>query len=477
MAGSAAAVPQQASRAPNSIDLMPDFSQPIVQAAGLSKVVKLNQNAANGTPGADELVILQDISLKVMPGEAVAIVGASGSGKSTLLGLLAGLDTPSSGRVRLDGADLFGLDEDGRAALRARLLGFVFQSFQLLPALNALENVMLPLELAGDPGAADLAAKMLARVGLGERLRHYPKTLSGGEQQRVALARAFVTQPKLLLADEPTGNLDAATGAGVIDLMFEMNAEARTTLLLVTHDEAIAGRRAANRRRSLIGDAAFRPPDASSRLARGGAARPRARPGARGGRCLERRFFRRPRAAGAHPRGAPGAGRRRADDRRPRLEPGVSRRDHPAGPRPRRERELRQHGEGGQGSAAHRGQSGDAELPVAGQAAHRARPQRGGRGDRCGSAAGHRLAGRTDDGGAQCPPWRRGRARPGALSRRRGADARARPGRVLHELRPAPYDAAGRFTGHRTGAAREPHQLSAARRGRAREGGAVRAMG
>ncbi len=221
---------------------MPDFPHPIVQVAGLSKVVQLNENAADGAPGADELVILQDISLKVMPGEAVAIVGASGSGKSTLLGLLAGLDTPSSGRVRLDGADLFGLDEDGRAALRARLLGFVFQSFQLLPALNALENVMLPLELAGDPGAADLAAKMLARVGLGERLRHYPKTLSGGEQQRVALARAFVTQPKLLLADEPTGNLDAATGAGVIDLMFEMNAEARTTLLLVTHDEAIAGR-------------------------------------------------------------------------------------------------------------------------------------------------------------------------------------------------------------------------------------------
>jgi putative ABC transport system ATP-binding protein len=217
---------------------MSDFSQPIVQAAGLSKVVRL----ANGTPGADELVILQDISLKVMRGEAVAILGASGSGKSTLLGLLAGLDTPSSGQVRLDGADLFGLDEDGRAALRARLLGFVFQSFQLLPALNALENVMLPLELSGEPRAADLAEKMLARVGLGERLRHYPKTLSGGEQQRVALARAFVTQPKLLLADEPTGNLDAATGAAVIDLMFELNAERGTTLLLVTHDEAIAGR-------------------------------------------------------------------------------------------------------------------------------------------------------------------------------------------------------------------------------------------
>ena len=202
----------------------------------------MNETAANGSPGAAELVILKDISLKVMPGEAVAIVGASGSGKSTLLGLLAGLDTPSSGEVRLDGTDLFALDEDGRAALRSRLLGFVFQSFQLLPALNALENVMLPLELAGDARASGLAREMLARVGLAERLRHYPKTLSGGEQQRVALARAFVTRPKLLLADEPTGNLDAATGAGVIDLMFELNAQARTTLLLVTHDEAIAGR-------------------------------------------------------------------------------------------------------------------------------------------------------------------------------------------------------------------------------------------
>jgi putative ABC transport system ATP-binding protein len=221
---------------------MTDFSQPIVLATGLSKVVQLNENAANGAPGANELVILQDISLEVMPGEAVAVVGASGSGKSTLLGLLAGLDTPSSGAVRLDGADLFGLDEDGRAALRSRLLGFVFQSFQLLPALNALENVMLPLELKREAGAADRAAKMLSRVGLAGRLRHYPKTLSGGEQQRVALARAFVTRPKLLLADEPTGNLDAATGAGVIELMFEMNAEARTTLVLVTHDDAIASR-------------------------------------------------------------------------------------------------------------------------------------------------------------------------------------------------------------------------------------------
>jgi putative ABC transport system ATP-binding protein len=217
---------------------MPDFPQSIVEATRLSKIVLL----ANGAPGANELVILQDISLEVMPGEAVAIVGASGSGKSTLLGLLAGLDTPSSGAVRLDGSDLFALDEDGRAALRARLLGFVFQSFQLLPALNALENVMLPLELAGKADASDQAREMLKRVGLAERLRHYPKTLSGGEQQRVALARAFVTRPKLLLADEPTGNLDAATGAAVIDLMFELNAEGGTTLLLVTHDDAIASR-------------------------------------------------------------------------------------------------------------------------------------------------------------------------------------------------------------------------------------------
>ena len=241
MVGAAAvvdeALPLKASSAANSIDLM--SSQSIVEATALSKVVRLVANAANGAP---ELVILKDISLAVMPGEAVAIVGASGSGKSTLLGLLAGLDTPSSGAVRLDGSDLFALDEDGRAALRARLLGFVFQSFQLLPALNAVENVMLPLELAGEPGAESLAREMLARVGLAERLRHYPKTLSGGEQQRVALARAFVTKPKLLLADEPTGNLDAATGAGVIDLMFRLNAESGTTLLLVTHDDAIASR-------------------------------------------------------------------------------------------------------------------------------------------------------------------------------------------------------------------------------------------
>ncbi len=206
---------------------------PIVKASGLSKTVP---------NGADTLAILQDIDVEVMPGEAVAVVGASGSGKSTLLGLLGGLDNPSAGSVALDGRDLFSLDEDGRAALRSKLLGFVFQSFHLLPALNATENVMLPLELAGDRDAAAHAVALLERVGLGARLRHYPKTLSGGEQQRVALARAFVTRPKLLLADEPTGNLDPATGAAIIDLMFELNAERGTTLVLVTHDEMLARR-------------------------------------------------------------------------------------------------------------------------------------------------------------------------------------------------------------------------------------------
>jgi len=170
------------------------------------------------------------------------VVGASGSGKSTLLALLAGLDTPSVGRVHLDGQDLFALDEDRRAELRGRLLGFVFQSFQLLPALTALENVMLPLELAGRADAEDLARAMLGRVGLGERLHHYPKHLSGGEQQRVALARAFVVRPKLLLADEPTGSLDAQSGDAVIALLFELNREQGTTLILVTHDEALAAR-------------------------------------------------------------------------------------------------------------------------------------------------------------------------------------------------------------------------------------------
>jgi len=175
-------------------------------------------------------------------GEAVAIVGVSGSGKSTLLGLLAGLDTPSSGAVRIDGHDLNALDEDGRAALRGRMIGFVFQSFQLLPAMTALENVMLPLELAGADGAEDAARAMLARVGLADRAHHYPKQLSGGEQQRVAIARAFVKRPRLLFADEPTGNLDSETGAQVIDLLFELNRESGATLLLVTHDEALTRR-------------------------------------------------------------------------------------------------------------------------------------------------------------------------------------------------------------------------------------------
>ena len=203
----------------------------MVKADGLSKVVP---------NGAGTLAILHEIDLEVMAGEAVAIVGASGSGKSTLLGLLAGLDTPSAGSVHLDGADLFALDEDGRAALRAKLLGFVFQSFQLLPALNALENVMLPLELAGTRDAALLATAMLGRVGLGERLGHYPKHLSGGEQQRVALARAFVMQPKLLLADEPTGNLDSQRSEEIMDLIARLNEERGITVVMVTHEPDMA---------------------------------------------------------------------------------------------------------------------------------------------------------------------------------------------------------------------------------------------
>jgi putative ABC transport system ATP-binding protein len=206
----------------------------VLEARDLCKVV----SDASGS-----LTILDDINLHIAPGESVAILGASGSGKSTLLGLLAGLDVPSSGSVRLFGNELFALDEDGRARLRARHLGFVFQSFQLLPHLTALENVLLPLELGAGGGVGGNSARdLLARVGLGARLDHYPTTLSGGEQQRVALARAFVARPALLMADEPTGSLDAATGESIADLLFALNREAGSTLVLVTHDGRLAAR-------------------------------------------------------------------------------------------------------------------------------------------------------------------------------------------------------------------------------------------
>ncbi|MDH4190918.1 MAG: ABC transporter ATP-binding protein [Betaproteobacteria bacterium] len=208
-------------------------TQSVLRVRGIGKTVK---------SGDGDLVILREIAFEVTSGEAVAIVGASGSGKSTLLAILAGLDTPSAGTVEIDDVDLYTLDEDARAELRGRLVGFVFQSFQLLPALTALENVMLPLELAGRRDAGEAAREMLARVGLAERLGHYPKHLSGGEQQRVALARAFVVRPKLLLADEPTGSLDAASGSAVVDLMFQLNRDLGTTLVLVTHDEDLARR-------------------------------------------------------------------------------------------------------------------------------------------------------------------------------------------------------------------------------------------
>ncbi|WP_374602484.1 ABC transporter ATP-binding protein [Arenimonas sp.] len=189
-----------------------------------------------------DLTILDGVGFTIQQGEAVAIVGASGSGKSTLLSLMAGLDVPSAGEVRLDGSALSGLDEDGRAKIRGEKVGFVFQSFQLLPSLTALENVMLPLELRGDADAEGPARAMLGQVGLAERLGHYPRQLSGGEQQRVALARAFVTRPAVLFADEPTGNLDTRTGQAIIELLFRMNRESGTTLVLVTHDEALAAR-------------------------------------------------------------------------------------------------------------------------------------------------------------------------------------------------------------------------------------------
>ncbi|MEO8937171.1 MAG: ATP-binding cassette domain-containing protein [Burkholderiaceae bacterium] len=205
----------------------------VIETEGLTKRV---------VDAIGSLTILDDITLKIMARETVAVVGASGSGKSTLLGLLAGLDRATDGRISLLGQDLASLDEDGRAKLRARRVGFVFQSFQLLGHLNALENVMLPLELAGTDGAREKAIAMLAQVGLSTRERHYPKTLSGGEQQRVALARAFVGEPTILFADEPTGSLDAATGDGVMNLIFALNRTLGSTLVMVTHDAAIAAR-------------------------------------------------------------------------------------------------------------------------------------------------------------------------------------------------------------------------------------------
>ena len=220
----------------------PAVVQSAVQSAAQTSVLSARGIGKTVKSGVNDLVILQEIDLEITPGEAVAIVGASGSGKSTLLAILAGLDTPTTGSVQIEGGDLFSLDEDARAQVRGRLVGFVFQSFQLLAALNALENVMLPLELAGRRDAETAARGMLERVGLAERLGHYPKHLSGGEQQRVALARAFVVQPRLLMADEPTGSLDAASGEAVIKLMFELNAQAGTTLLMVTHDEQLAQR-------------------------------------------------------------------------------------------------------------------------------------------------------------------------------------------------------------------------------------------
>ena len=213
---------------------MSDQSQcPVVEVRGVGKRVVSPEG---------ELELLRDVQFSILPGEAVAVLGASGSGKTTLLGILAGLDTPSAGTVLIEGADLFALDEDGRARVRCEAIGFVFQSFHLLPTLTALENVMLPLELAGRDDARAQAEQLLARVGLERRIRHYPRQLSGGEQQRVAIARAFATGPRLLFADEPTGNLDLATGRRVIDLLFEINREQGTTLVLVTHDEAVAAR-------------------------------------------------------------------------------------------------------------------------------------------------------------------------------------------------------------------------------------------
>ena len=217
-------------------------TEPVAPVAPVAPLIAVEGVCKSVTDPTGTLDILRDIHFQLAPKETVAIVGASGSGKSTLLSIIAGLDTPTRGTVRLAGQDLFALDEDGRAALRAQKIGFVFQSFQLMGNLTALENVMLPLELAVRRDARKAATEMLAHVGLGQRMHHYPKVLSGGEQQRVALARAFVVQPAVLLADEPTGSLDFATGETIMQLMFDLNREQGTTLVLVTHDRAIAQR-------------------------------------------------------------------------------------------------------------------------------------------------------------------------------------------------------------------------------------------
>ena len=205
-------------------------------------MIKTSQLIKRVSTAESELEILRGIDLEIKRGETAAIVGASGSGKSTLLGLLAGLDAPSSGEITLDGVNIVNLDEDERATLRSEKVGFVFQNFQLLPALTALENVMLPLELAGIDSAREKSEGFLSRVGLADRFHHYPRTLSGGEQQRVAIARAFASQPLILFADEPTGNLDTTTGATVVELLFGLNKEEGTTLVLVTHDNTLADR-------------------------------------------------------------------------------------------------------------------------------------------------------------------------------------------------------------------------------------------
>ena len=215
---------------------------PLPKTPPATPIIAVEHVFKSVTDSTGTLDILRDIDFRLAARETAAIVGASGSGKSTLLSIIAGLDTPTRGTVRLDGQDLFAIDEDARAALRAQKVGFVFQSFQLMGNLTALENVMLPLELRGEPQARKLAQAMLERVGLGQRLGHLPKLLSGGEQQRVALARAFVVRPTILMADEPTGSLDAATGHTVMELMLELNREAGTTLVLVTHDLALAAR-------------------------------------------------------------------------------------------------------------------------------------------------------------------------------------------------------------------------------------------